>query len=134
MRHRLAQAGLGKRPLFTDAAVDLIYTYSGGIPRLINTLADSSLRTGFALQADGITPFIVEEAAREMELARFTAAPRIPEEDNEVVACLDAKLEEKAMASSSNAADGIPIERMPLESYSNRQKSLGFFAQWMGRR
>lgn len=129
MQHRLKQAGRLEPGLFSDAALDLIYAYSGGIPRLINTLADTALRTGFALQSDSITPFMVEEAARELELTPATRREHAIA-DNDVVACLDAKLREHALAAGSETSTE---ERMPLESYSSRQKSLGFFTQWVGR-
>ena len=133
LHHRLMQAGRPERGLFSEPAVELIYTYSGGIPRLINTLADTALRTGFALQSASITPLIVEEAARELELAPVAApGPTMP--DNDVLACMDAKLRENKLTESSAGSAGINEEGVPLESYASRQKSLGFFAQWVGRR
>jgi putative secretion ATPase (PEP-CTERM system associated) len=45
--HRLRQAG-GRAELFTPAAVDLIYTLSGGIPRAINLVCQAALVYGFA--------------------------------------------------------------------------------------
>ena len=46
--HRLEVAG-GKAPkLFRDDAFDVIYRYTGGVPRLINTLCDTALLCAFA--------------------------------------------------------------------------------------
>lgn len=45
--HRLTTAGWNRDPEFTDAAFEEIYTYSGGIPRLINTLCDRLLLYGY---------------------------------------------------------------------------------------
>lgn len=133
IQHRLMQAGRSDSTLFAPAAIELIYTYSRGIPRLINTLADTALRTGFALQSASITPFIVEESAGELDLVRSTPPERAMP-NNDVVVCLDAKLRENTLAQPSAESAGISEERVPLESYANRQKSLGFFAQWVGRR
>lgn len=133
LHHRLMQAGRPERALFSEPAVELIYTYSGGIPRLINTLADTALRTGFALQSASITPLIVEEAARELELAPVAGpGPTMP--DSDVLACMDAKLRENTLTDSSAGSAGINEERVPLESHASRQKNLRFFAQWVSRR
>lgn len=130
--HRLTHAGRSETQLFTDGALELLYSYSGGIPRLVNTLADTALRTGFALQSASITPFIVSEAARELELPCVTTAEEMPAEDD-VVASLDAKLRESVLAESAAAGNPITDRPLPLESYANRQKSLSFFSQWVGR-
>ena len=47
IRHRLVVAG-GKIDTFDKYAIATIYYYSGGIPRLINTLCDFSLVFGFS--------------------------------------------------------------------------------------
>jgi general secretion pathway protein A len=130
--HRLTHAGRTEPSLFSEGALESMFAYSGGIPRLINTLADTSLRTGFALQSPSITPFIVSEAARELELPRMSPVEQMPAE-NDVIACLDAKLRESVLSESSAGSKPLPESAMPLESYASRQKSLGFFSQWMGR-
>src|SRR5512139_2337481 len=48
IRHRLRVAGAGDRDLFEPETFPLIYRYSGGIPRLTNTLCDTSLLAAFA--------------------------------------------------------------------------------------
>jgi hypothetical protein len=42
VRHRLQHAG-GSGEEFTDGAVDRIYSQSGGVPRLVNKLADFAM-------------------------------------------------------------------------------------------
>jgi general secretion pathway protein A len=132
IRHRLKQAGRSEPDLFSETAMELIYAYSGGIPRLINTLADTALRTGFALQSPIITPFMVEEAARELEMTEITPAEQTFPND-EIVARLDAKLKENMLTKSSSGSNRAGQEPVPLESYDSRQRSLGFFSQWVGR-
>jgi len=131
INHRLKHAGRSEASMFSEDSIEMVYAYSRGIPRLINTLADTALRTGFALRSPSITPFIVTEAAHELELTRLTPPDQMPAQ-NEVVASLDAKLRESALAESpvgSNPLEGA----VPLESYASRQQSLGFFSQWIGR-
>ncbi len=45
--HRLRVAGYPNSSLFTQRAVDLLYRYSGGTPRLLNILAHKSLMVAF---------------------------------------------------------------------------------------
>jgi type II secretory pathway predicted ATPase ExeA len=46
--HRLAVAGRVDPGLFTEKAYELIHRYTGGVPRLINTLCDTALLCAFA--------------------------------------------------------------------------------------
>ena len=48
VRHRLAVAGSGGREIFAPETFDTIFRYTGGIPRLINTLCDTALLAAFA--------------------------------------------------------------------------------------
>lgn len=45
--HRLTTAGWNQDPQFTDPAFEEIHSYSGGIPRIINTLCDRLLLYGY---------------------------------------------------------------------------------------
>jgi putative secretion ATPase (PEP-CTERM system associated) len=46
--HRIAVAGRETNDLFADDVFSIIYRYSGGVPRLINTLCDTGLLCAFA--------------------------------------------------------------------------------------
>jgi len=46
--HRLQVAGREANDLFADDTYDMIHRYSGGVPRLINTLCDTALLCAFA--------------------------------------------------------------------------------------
>ncbi|HSG89441.1 MAG TPA: FHA domain-containing protein, partial [Pseudomonadales bacterium] len=48
--HRLEVAGSQGRPLFAEETFPTIYLYTGGIPRLINTLCDTALMAAFATE------------------------------------------------------------------------------------
>lgn len=67
MEHRLRISGL-EDPLFTDRALKQLYRYSGGIPRVINSLATSALLSGFGKETRIIDEFVINEAAMELEL------------------------------------------------------------------
>jgi general secretion pathway protein A len=131
INHRLMQAGISTPTLFSADAIEAVYTFSGGIPRLINTLSDTVMRNGFALQAATITSSIVIGAANELGLWASTTANPKPVEENVVVAALDSKLRENSlpeMPAGSNLRESVP-----LESYTARQSSLSFFAHLLER-
>jgi putative secretion ATPase (PEP-CTERM system associated) len=64
--HRLKVAGREKQDLFTEDAFPLIYRYSGGVPRLINTICDSALLVAFADEKTVIGPEEIENTAEEL--------------------------------------------------------------------
>jgi len=64
IHHRLQVAGAEKE-IFTDEACKAIYKYSGGTPRLINLLSDTSLVYGFAEQNELIDAQLVHDVVRE---------------------------------------------------------------------
>lgn len=67
IEHRIAVAG-GSRNPFSPDAVGVIDRYSGGVPRLINTLCTTALLEGFGSDQVEITPAMIEDAAREHRL------------------------------------------------------------------
>jgi general secretion pathway protein A len=64
VRHRLAVAGCARIP-FSRLGLKALYQRSGGIPRLINIIADRALMAGFAREQDSIGERIVDRAADE---------------------------------------------------------------------
>ena len=71
LRHRHAIAG-GLHLPFSRAAIKRLHSHSGGVPRLINVLAERSLLAGYARDATTVEPSIVDLAAREALPARST--------------------------------------------------------------
>jgi general secretion pathway protein A len=65
---RLRIAGASGEPIFGPSAVDSIYIYSLGIPRVINLLCEHSLVNAFVEQQRPIQSKIVEDVAREFQL------------------------------------------------------------------
>jgi general secretion pathway protein A len=66
--NRVQLAG-GDPKIFTPEAVETVYHYSAGIPRLINVLCDNALLTGYALGRKQIDASIVREVAEDLHLA-----------------------------------------------------------------
>ena len=70
IEHRLEVAGSGGACIFKPEAVRLIWKYSQGIPRVINTLCDCALRNGFTAFQKTIDRKIAKETIREMGYLR----------------------------------------------------------------
>jgi general secretion pathway protein A len=71
IRHRLAIAGGGQsRIMFTLDGLKEIYSYSGGIPRIINLIADRSLLAGMALSTTTMDRKVVREAVENLQLKK----------------------------------------------------------------
>lgn len=71
---RLSLAGRKRdAPLFSDPAIQLIYEFSNGIPRVINMICENALVIGCAQQTPTIKPPIVEEVASDFHLRRAQA-------------------------------------------------------------
>jgi general secretion pathway protein A len=66
IRSRLRRAGL-ETPCFKQKAIDEIFRYSKGIPRLINILCDNSLTIGYATDKKKIDRKIIKEAIDDLE-------------------------------------------------------------------
>ena len=64
VRHRLAVAG-GRPDIFTPEALELIHDCTGGIPRLVNLVCDTSLVYGFSDQQTIIAADLVEQVVTE---------------------------------------------------------------------
>lgn len=65
--HRLKIAGEPGKLVFQDSALDEIYNFSGGIPRIINILSDYCLMSGYICESYVINKNIVEQAIQETQ-------------------------------------------------------------------
>src|SRR5210317_1140054 len=54
IEHRLDIAGSERRELFDEDTFDTLHRYTGGVPRLINTLCDTALLCAFADEKDAV--------------------------------------------------------------------------------
>ncbi len=65
---RIRVAGGKPAEIFTPRAIELIFQYSGGIPRTINVICDNALLHGFATDVKPVGADIIEEVSREFDL------------------------------------------------------------------
>jgi len=69
INHRLMIAGCNKK-IFTEEALRLIYQYSNGIPRLINTVCDNALLEGYLFKSNVIDNLTIKTVAVDLDLDR----------------------------------------------------------------
>lgn len=73
--YRLTVAGSDGRVIFADRALNRIYKYSKGVPRLINLVADRALLSGHMQLTNRITKNLVETGIKSLE-AKEVLFPR----------------------------------------------------------
>jgi general secretion pathway protein A len=71
--HRLEVAGSQGRRLFAEDTYATIYKYTGGIPRLINTLCDTCLMAAYGKDRDAVTMAELDAAIKELEWVEFAS-------------------------------------------------------------
>ena len=71
IHHRIKVAG-GQPDIFTECAIESISNFSGGIPRLINSIADMALVYGYADQKNTISSELVNAVAKDRRLNSVT--------------------------------------------------------------
>ncbi|MGD9368048.1 MAG: AAA family ATPase, partial [Desulfobacteraceae bacterium] len=67
VRHRLKVAG-GTKQIFKENAIQSVYDYSAGIPRLINIVCDHALLTGYSRNQKKIDADIITECVEELHI------------------------------------------------------------------
>lgn len=68
--HRMKVAGNAEAAHFTDEAVDLVYRFSRGIPRLVNIICDFLMLAAFADEVCTITAEMTQEVAGDLDFER----------------------------------------------------------------
>jgi len=71
--HRLVVAGSHGRKIFADDTYPIIYRYTGGVPRLINTLCDTALMGAYALERKQIGVGELNAAIEELQWGDFAS-------------------------------------------------------------
>lgn len=65
--HRMAVAGYNGKPIFNDGAINALYEYSKGVPRLLSILSGKSLLIAFSKGSRTVTKAMIRRAARDTE-------------------------------------------------------------------
>ncbi|MEM7610804.1 MAG: AAA family ATPase [Pseudomonadota bacterium] len=64
--HRLSVAGAGDREIFEADCFEKIFRFTGGVPRLTNTLCDTALLCAFADETDTVNGEQIDAAIKEL--------------------------------------------------------------------
>jgi len=77
MARRLRIAGaVAASEMFSGPAVEAVFNYSKGIPRLINTICENALLAGYAKHAATVTSEIIDDVARDLRLTQISGEPK----------------------------------------------------------
>jgi general secretion pathway protein A len=72
IQHRLEVAG-AEHEIISPETVPLVYRYTGGVPRLINTLCDTAMLVAFGEEKDAVGLEEVREAIRELQWTDYAS-------------------------------------------------------------
>ena len=75
--HRLKIASGSDRKYFTDGALDYVWSFSKGVPRLINQICDSALLNGFIYEKEIIDEALMKEVVSESPMTQITSQNKI---------------------------------------------------------
>ena len=67
INHRLKIAG-NARKLFSSGTVSKIFRYTGGVPRIINTICDYALMIGYSNNLKEIKSSVIKECAKDLQI------------------------------------------------------------------
>jgi general secretion pathway protein A len=71
--HRLEVAGSQGRHIFAEDTYATIYKYTGGVPRLVNTLCDTCLMAAYGKDLDAVTMTELDAAIKELDWVEFAS-------------------------------------------------------------
>ncbi len=69
--------------IFTPESISSIHGYTGGVPRLINTICDNAILEGFFVKAKPIDKGIIESIAKNLDLNPNGAGAELKEAEVE---------------------------------------------------
>ena len=72
IEHRLKVSGAARR-IFTPQAMEEIFKFSGGCPRLITLIGDHALLSGYAAEKVVIDDSIVSQCAAELRISNLVS-------------------------------------------------------------
>src|SRR5690606_4020422 len=73
IEHRLEVAGAADRQIFEDETFPAIFRYTGGVPRLVNTLCDTAMMAAYAAERDRVTIEDISSSVEELQWVEYAA-------------------------------------------------------------
>jgi general secretion pathway protein A len=72
IQHRLEVAGAGDREIFAEETFPEIYKYTGGVPRLVNTLCDTAMMAAYGVDRDHVLLEDITSSIGELQWPEFS--------------------------------------------------------------
>jgi len=79
IHHRLEVAGAADRLVFAEDIYPQIYRYTGGVPRLVNTLCDTAMLSAFGQDRDQVLLSDIDASIQELRWQEYEARPNYRE-------------------------------------------------------
>ncbi len=79
IHHRLEVAGAGDRQVFAEDTFPVIFQYTGGVPRLVNTLCDTAMLAAFGQDRDHVLLEDINTSLQELRWPEHSARPHYPQ-------------------------------------------------------
>jgi len=118
VQHRLEVAGAGDRELFAPDTYSEIFRYSGGVPRLINTLCDTAMMAAFTADRGVVSRADIASAVEELQWVEYAARPRRHAVETPVTATAHSSAGLRTATPTLGqllvAADGRTVQEVPL--------------------
>jgi general secretion pathway protein A len=86
IHHRLEVAGAGDRQIFAEDTYAQIYRYTGGVPRLVNTLCDTAMLAAYGQDRDHVLLEDLNTSVQELRWHEYEARPTLQERAASVAA------------------------------------------------
>src|SRR5882724_391359 len=116
IQHRLEVAGGGDRQIFAEDTYAEIFRYTGGVPRLVNTLCDTGMMASFTADRDTVTLADLQQAIEELQWVEYSARNAL-----QMKAPAEPRLAEAPPAAGTAPADdGHPIHGRLLVATDGR--------------
>jgi len=127
IQHRLEVAGAGDRQIFAEDTFADIYKYTGGVPRLVNTLCDTALMAAFTSDRDVVTLADLTQAIEELQWVEYSARNALQVKASEARAAAErvgtvrvGGADPEHPEASAPADDGAPIHGRMLVATDGR--------------
>jgi general secretion pathway protein A len=122
IQHRLQVAGAEGREIFEPDCHAAIYRYTGGVPRLINTLCDTAMLSAFNADRDRVSAADIAAAVDEMQWVEFAQRPLAAAAVAPARGAPPAHLER-----TLDAPSGAPLARLLVKSGNRTVSERGLY-------
>jgi general secretion pathway protein A len=107
INHRLARAAVGTPMEFSRGVTDRIHARSGGVPRLINVIADAALVFGYGEERSAIDNALIDEVIADLDATGVLGPQSNPNRHASVVPADPATVATGAVATGAAVASGF---------------------------